>query len=218
MRSWTALVSAYWSPVYTHLRLRWKKSRPDAEDLTQGFFHSALEREFFNDYDPGKARFRTFVRVCLDRFVQNEEKAKRRQKRGGDAGVITLDFDAAEEQLERVASSDASPEELFDRQWRRSLFALGVDSLRDVCAQSGKEAHFALFERYDLSDDGERPTYDRLAADLGLPVTSVTNHLAWARRELRRLVLEKLEAVSGSESEFRHETATLFKASPGRIP
>src|ERR1700754_3089368 len=68
------LVSAYWRPVYVYLRLRWRLSAEDAEDATQGFFAAALERRFFDTFDPAKARFRTFLRVCLDRFVQNERK------------------------------------------------------------------------------------------------------------------------------------------------
>ena len=49
--------------------------REDAEDLTQGFFTRAMEKEFFGGYDPAKARFRTFLRTCLDRFVANEDQA-----------------------------------------------------------------------------------------------------------------------------------------------
>jgi len=41
----------------------------------------------------------------------------------------------------------------------------------------------------------------------------VTNHLAWARRELRRLVLERLRIVSGSDAEFRDEARELFEGS-----
>jgi len=37
----------------------------------------------------------------------------------------------------------------------------------------------------------DRPSCRALAEEFGLPVTQVTNHLAWARRELRRLVLER---------------------------
>ena len=43
-------------------------------------------------------------------------------------------------------------------------------------------------------------------------MTQVTNHLAWARRELRRLVLERLPLVSGSDAEFRDEARELFGA------
>ena len=40
-----ALTQAYWRPAYHYLRVQWH-------------------------LEPAKARFRTFLRVCLDRFVQ----------------------------------------------------------------------------------------------------------------------------------------------------
>src|SRR5689334_21103117 len=42
-----ALVTAYWRPVYGHLRFRWRMQPADAEDLTQEFFHRAETHGFF---------------------------------------------------------------------------------------------------------------------------------------------------------------------------
>jgi RNA polymerase sigma factor (sigma-70 family) len=211
-RSWEALVAAYWKPVYKHLRLKWKKPRADAEDGTQAFFTRALEREFFSTYDPSRARFRTFVRLCADRFVANELKAQNRLKRGGDTTMVSLDFDAAEEELARVSAG--SPEECFDREWRRSLFALAIDKLRETLEQKGKRDHFAIFERYDLCESDRRPTYEELGRELGVPATTITNRLASTRSELRRLVLAELEAVTETPEELRSEAKLLFGVEP----
>jgi hypothetical protein len=48
----------------------------------------------------------------------------------------------------------------------------------------------------------------------GLPVTQVTNHLAWARREFRRHVLAALRSLTGSEEEFRLEVRELLGVDP----
>ena len=71
---------------------------------------------------------------------------------------------------------------------------------------------FALFERYDVegADTPDRPSYAQLAAEHGLPVTQVTNHLHWARRELRAAVLEKLREITAGEDEFRSEARALL--------
>jgi hypothetical protein len=45
---------------------------------------------------------------------------------------------------------------------------------------------------------------------MSVPVTQVTNYLAWARREFRRIVLEELRELSGSEEEFRREARALL--------
>src|SRR5262245_60729165 len=89
-RALEIVIAAYWKPVYKYIRLKFFKSNEDAKDLTQGFFARAIEKDFFRPYDPAKARFRTFLRTCLDGFVANEEKAAHRLKRGGHAQVLSL--------------------------------------------------------------------------------------------------------------------------------
>src|SRR6266545_8142728 len=72
-RAFEALVAAYWRPVYKYLRLEWSAPGEDAEDLTQGFFARALEKGFFDRFDPSRSRFRTYLRTCLDGFVANAQ-------------------------------------------------------------------------------------------------------------------------------------------------
>src|SRR5579864_8145542 len=75
------LIAGYWKPVYKYIRVRWNQSNEDAKDLTQAFFTRVLEKQFFTAYDPAKARFRTYLRTCLDAFLSNESKAASRVKR-----------------------------------------------------------------------------------------------------------------------------------------
>ena len=217
-RAWNGLVESYWRPVYKYARLKWRLGREDAEDVTQAFFARALEKAFFDRYDPGKARFRTFLRTCLDGFAANEWKAARRQKRGGGAPLLSLDFENAEGELRPLElRSEEDVEGYFQREWVRSLFGLAVDELRARCAESGKRVHFVLFERYDLDEptSGRRPSYELLAREHSLPVTQVTNHLAWARREFRGIVLHKLRELTASDEEFRAEAREILGRDPG---
>src|SRR5262245_11149049 len=71
-RAFATLALGYWKPVYKHLRVKWRKPSEDAKDLAQAFFATALEKSFFSAYDPEVARFRTYVRLCLDRFVAKQ--------------------------------------------------------------------------------------------------------------------------------------------------
>jgi RNA polymerase sigma factor (sigma-70 family) len=210
------LVTVYWRPVYTRLRLKWRAQPADAEDLTQEFFARAMDRGFFDAFDPARARFRTFLRLCLDRFVANVRRDERRLKRGGGISVVPLDVALVE--LELVHSDadarDGDPDTWFDREWVRALFADAVQELRAQCTGTAREIRFQVFERHDLhaGPESDRPSYRELASSLGLPVTQITNHLAWSRRELRGLVLERLRLVSGSDAEFRDEARELFGA------
>lgn len=211
-RSFDDLVAAYWKPVYKHVRLRDGRSSEDAKDLTQGFFLRALEKELFASYDPERARFRTYLRTCLDGYLSNEDKAARAQKRGGGAVVLSLDFDGAEVEIAaHGATSHHDAEHAFRAEWLRSLFGIAIEGLRAEAASRGREASFDLFERYDLGDEPEdRPTYEQLAAEHSMPVTSVTNHLAWARRELRRILLRELRKITGSDGEYRAEAREIL--------
>ncbi len=42
----------------------------------------------------------------------------------------------------------------------------------------------------------------------------MTNYLAFARREIRRLVLEKLREITATEEEFRAEAAAVLGVAP----
>jgi RNA polymerase sigma factor (sigma-70 family) len=215
-RSFEILVRAYWKPVYKHLRMRWRLSSEQAEDLTQGFFARALERRMFAAYDPARALFRTYLKTCLEGHVMKDAESRMRQKRGGGAVTLSLDFPGAERELDGLATP--APETLdsyFDREWTRHLIGMTLDALRERCEQGGKHVTYRVFERYVL-DDGprERPSYAELAAELGIKVTDVTNYLAFARREFRRLLIEKLREITGSEEELEAEARALLGGAP----
>jgi RNA polymerase sigma factor (sigma-70 family) len=214
-RALEALCAAYWKPVYKYVRWRWNRPVETAQDLTQGFFAELLERELLDKFDSKKSRLRTYLRVCVDSFVMNEDKAGRRQKRGGNIPHVALDFTAAEEELGATAIDPAqiaapeSLEEFFEKEWVRSLFVLAVDDLRELCELRERVRTFQLFEAYDL-EGNEKNSYEQLSKDYGISVTDVTNALAWARREFRRIAFDRLRELCGSEEEFHREARAAF--------
>jgi RNA polymerase sigma factor (sigma-70 family) len=227
-RALDALLAAYWKPVYKYIRLRWMKSSEDAQDLTQDFFARLLEKNLLHGYDPARGRLRTFLRACVDHLVTNQDRDDRRQKRGGGALHLSLDFRAADGELQRLDPA-VPPEmdEFFEREWVRSVFSAGVERLRASLESRGKSVYFRIFERYDLEDafdrapDGalnivpdRRPSYQDLAREFGLTPATVTNYLAYARREFRRIVLDFLRETAASDQEFRREARSLLGAAP----
>lgn len=204
-RAFDTLVALYWKPLYKYARVAWRRTREDAEDLTQNFFTRAFEKESLASYDAAKASFRTFLRLLFDRHISNENKASRRIKRGG--GEVHLDFDAAEAEIGREGAGSATPEEYFQAEWVRSVFGVAVDRLRARCDATD----FGLFEAYDLDDD-RTVSYRDLAARFGISETTVTNHLAATRRRFREIVLDTLREVTATEAEFRAEAKSLLGA------
>jgi len=208
-RAFETILASYWKPVYKYVRLKWQPGNEDAKDLTQGFFANAFEKNHFANYDASKASFQTFLRTCLDGFIANERKAGARLKRGGDFEHFQFDFVAAEDEFAlHAASTDLTPEDYFHREWVRWMFTLAVETLRQRCETSGKTIHFQLFEHYDLAE--EAVSYASLAKEFGLDQTTVNNYLAAARRDFRRIVIEKLREITATEEEFRNEARSLL--------
>ena len=214
------LAAAYWKPVYRYLRLRRGHPAPEAEDLTQEVLLRLVGQSDLADYDPARARFRTWLRVVADGVSGHAREAAGRVKRGGRAVVLPLEFEDAEgevRRLEAAAPRGEDPDAFFEREFVRELFGSSGDALRAWCEARGRQAAFALFAAYDLVEGGgERPTYAALAQRAGLTESQVTTQLAWARGQFRRIALERLRELSSSESDFRQDARRLFGGEEGR--
>ena len=214
--AYDALIAAYRRPVYRYLRVVKQAEHDDAEDLTQDFFAHALAKETLERYRPEQARFRTFLRVCLDHFTANAAKSRLRQKRGGDLRGVSLDADRMEPTIADGAPlASADPEEFFRREWIRALFERGLAELESSYRGAGKGVQLEVFLAADvLPADDRRPSYQELASRFGVPVTRITNYLFAARRAFRRAVLLELRAGSATDREFRDEARDLFGVEP----
>jgi RNA polymerase sigma factor (sigma-70 family) len=195
------VIALYWKPVYRFIRFKFQRNNEDAKDLTQGFFATALQRDFFSRFDPQKASFRTYLRMAVERYAANEYAAAHRQKRGGE-----IQFEPVEEEH----ATTQSPEQEFEREWRRQLFFLSLDDLRSYCHGCGKQVQFDVFRDYDLCD-GDRPSYAELAEKYEIAETAVTNYLAWARRMLRACVTDRLKGTTADARELHQEMRRVWK-------
>jgi DNA-directed RNA polymerase specialized sigma24 family protein len=205
------LARAYWGPVVALLEYRWNLPRADAEDITQEFFATALEKGWFGRYDPALGRFRTFVRTCVDRFAGGAAKARDRIKRGG--GLLHEPLEAVDAEL------ISGPDEFDARihaEWVKGVLTLAIDEFRQATEVAGKGTQFAVFKAYDVDDppDDQRPSYRTLGMRFGIPESQVTNYLNWARREFRRHVLAALRSLAGNDAEFREDARDLLGARP----
>ncbi|MBL8844120.1 MAG: sigma-70 family RNA polymerase sigma factor [Planctomycetes bacterium] len=216
-RAWERLVEAYWKPVYKYLRLQWRADGEQARDWTQEFFARALEKGFFDRFDPARARFRTFLRVCVDGMVGKEREAAQRQKRGGGVAPLSLDFAAAEGEL--AGLEPPAPEQMddyFHREWMKSLFEGALRELEAILRAAGKERLWHLLVRYDLEAPGrlEKLSYAEVGRELGWSVTQVTNGLHSVRRQLRERVLARLRELCSDDDEYRAEARALLGVDP----
>lgn len=205
------LYRAYRAPVLDVFRWRWRLSDADAEDALQEFFAAALEKGWLERFDPARARFRTFLRLCADRFAGHHLESMGRQKRGGAAEAVAFD-DVAD-----VLLDPADPAEVrFRAEWVRSVLNLAIERLTIEAEAEGRGVHLSLFRAYDLADvaDRDRPSYADLAATHRLTDSQVINHLAWARRRFRVHVLDVVRQLAGNDREYREDVRDLLGIDP----
>ena len=87
---------------------------------------------------------------------------------------------------------------------------MAVDELKRECDQHGKHIQYRVFESYDLREDGDKPTYSSLAAELGISTATVTNHLSAMRHALRQMVLERIRETTATEREYKSEVRAVL--------
>ena len=148
------LANAYWRPVYGYLRLHWRLGHEEAADLAQDFFAQLVDKDLLARFDPERARLRTYLRVCIDGLVANQQKAARRLKRGGGRPSVPFDVADARAEVEAALGSAASPEALFEKEWARSLLARALVDVQERCAADGRPRTFEIFEAYELGAAG----------------------------------------------------------------
>ncbi len=212
-----ALMRAYRPAMVTYLRRRWHLDLADAEDATQALLLRLWEQETLTGFDPDRARFRTFLRTCIDRHALNLQRSSRALRRGGGADHLSLHHEAAADALEAqsayAAAADAdSAEDCFREEVARALLVRAVTRLRTELEQRDREIVFEVLRRYDLEPTPDMG-YAQLAEALSISVTQVTNHLHGARRRLRAIAMDELRALCSNDVEFRDEARALLGVS-----
>lgn len=191
------LCRRYWKPAYFYLRKAWKRSNEDAKDLTQAFLVWLLEEDALKGYDPAKAGFRTFLKSLLKHFIQDEQRAAQRLKRGGGVRMVEIDGELPDPE-------GKSPEEAFDAAWRESFLRRAIDRVR-ARYQGERSSWFRMFEEVDLGLVSPRPTYRELAERLRIKETDVHNHLFAVREEVRSEIRAELAGVTSGSAELEEE-------------
>lgn len=203
------LCENYWYPVYVYLRRRGQAPQ-EAEDLTQEFFVRLLERDFLEAANPDKGKFRSFLLVCVKRFLINRQQHDRAQKRGG--GQVCFSFDAADAdaryQLE--PPDNRSPELLFQRRWALTLLKNALHQLANEMQQEGKQAVFDKLKIYLAAED-HAPSYDQIAAETGMTAGAVRVAVHRLRQRYRRLLREEIAATLDDPQDIDDEVRWLFQ-------
>ncbi len=210
------LMRLYWRPVYAYIRAAARKSADDSKDLTQAFFTHLLEKDVLARMRPERGSFRGFLKRSTRNFLVDHERAQASRR----PEVPLFSLDAVGEDLEGLRTGE-TPDQAYDREWFRSLFAAAIDDLRRQLSKEGKEVYFEVFRLYCLdpgqSEDTSRsttmsdrsppsaPTYREVAEKFGLKESDVTNYLSYCRAAARKALRARVRDYVGSDEEVDRE-------------
>lgn len=205
-----ALYQAYFYPLYGFVR-RQGHSEPDAQDLLHDFFCTLIEKNYLKSVTSERGRFRSFLLGSLKHFLANEWHHARRQKRGGQFTIVSLDewLANAEQRFQVAAPEATSPDVAFDREWAATLLGRVLQTLR---REATHPQHFDVLKTF-LSSEGNAAAYQAAGVALGLGEVAVKVAVHRLRQrfqaELRREIANTVGPAGEVEEELRHLAAIL---------
>jgi RNA polymerase sigma factor (sigma-70 family) len=202
------LCGDYWPPLYAFIR-RSGYSVHDAQDLAQGFFARLLDKNYLQDADRERGRFRSFLLGAVKHFLANQHKADQAQKRGGGKLTLSLDFRPAEAAYQIEPVELQTPERLFEQQWALLLLERVLQQLADEYVAAGKADQFALLREFLTAGPDGRP-YADVAPELGISEAAVKMAVHRLRKRYRQLLREEIGQTVADPAEIDDELTQLF--------
>jgi len=203
------LCQLYWYPIYAFVRRR-GYSQEDAKDLTQEFFSRVLEKNYLEDADPSRGRFRSFLLAAVRHFLANEWNRKRAQKRGGGQHTIALDAQTAEGRYCAEPASQETPEKLYERQWALALLEQVMSSVRQEYVLDGRLEDFEKLAPL-LTGTAEAP-YAQLAQQWNTSEGAVKVAVHRVRKRYRELLRQKIGETLVDPADVDDEIRFLISA------
>jgi RNA polymerase sigma-70 factor (ECF subfamily) len=207
------LCATYWFPLYAYVRRR-GHSREDAEDLTQAFFAAFLAKNYLDQVSAERGRFRAFLLASLKHFLSNESDKSQRQKRGGGAPHLSLDWNSADTQFQVAATTEKSPDQAFDREWAVALLGNVVERLEEESVAAGRARQFAELRIFLTVGKGAVP-HAAAAEALGMDEGAVRVALHRLRKRYRELLRDEIAQTLTDASDLDEEMRALIGAFAG---
>jgi RNA polymerase sigma-70 factor (ECF subfamily) len=208
----TALCRDYWYPIYAFAR-RAGQAPPDAQDLTQGFFLSLLQRRALKRVDPSRGKFRSFLLASFKNYLSDELDRARAIKRGGDREFVFLDAADAESRYQYEPADQLTPEKIYDARWAITLLTRAVDRLREECIASGETSRFEVLRPFVGAEIGQAPpTYEEVAKTLGISLGAAKTWVHRFRKRYTALLREEVWRTVSDPNEIDDEIRALCDA------
>ncbi len=209
-RALAVLCEMYWYPLYAFVR-RHRSSIQDAQDLTQEFFATLIEKNYLQAADRERGKFRTFLITAFKHFLSKERDRAGAQKRGGKVKTISLDLEAGENQYRLEPHHDWTPERIYERRWALTLLERVLARLQVEWERSGKQKRFERLKVFLTGEEGKVP-HVQLAEELGMTEVAVKVAVHRLRRRYGELLREEIAQTVDQPEEVDLELDHLLQA------
>jgi len=205
------LCRVYWWPLYSFVR-RQGYTPEEAQDLTQGFFASFLERRDLDAVRREKGRLRSYLLASLKNFLGKVRRRAMTIKRGEGRPLVSLEELLARESADLEPVDALSPDRIYERCWASALLEQVLAQLEQEFRTVGKSALFQRLQQV-LGDEADRLSQAEIGQELGMTESAVSQAFYRLRQRYAVLVREEIAntvaAPSDVEDELRHFIAIL---------
>lgn len=214
------LCQTYWAPLYHFVRSR-GHALHDAQDLTQSFFGHLIEHKIYARADRQKGKFRSFLLGSLQNFLANAYDREQTLKRGGACDFLPLNeeqAEAAESLFQTRVAPNESPNEdrIFEQSWAEALVVAALTRVSADYQAEGKSELFDELKVFLTANADPLPTYDELAARLGIPASTLRSHVTRLRARYRAALRAEVRRTVETDAEVDGELRELLRVLTGR--
>lgn len=212
-RALSELCAAYHYPLYCFAR-RHGLGPQDAEDATQDFFNSIIEKDLFARADASRGQLRSFLLTGYQWSLSRRRQFDARQKRSRH-GTVPLDAGSDEEdRYHREPETVDTPETLYNRAWAVQLLASSLARVEQAWAQSGRADSFAALTPFLGGAWHTSANFSDAAAVLGITVNAARQRACQLRRDYRKALLAEIaETIADNDpSALEEELRFLYRA------
>ncbi len=159
-------VVGYWRPVYGFIRAK-GYAAATAEDLTQEFFLRLYERHWLAKAEPSRGRFRNYLLTILVRFLADQGAGRAPRQQQFDCRLVPISSLVRDSEKSFDVPDEATPQDIFMRQWAQALVADVRNELEVWCRSHGRPDWYEIFCAHHFPPPGEgRMSQEDLAARL----------------------------------------------------
>lgn len=200
------LCQKYWYPLYSYARCRCY-SEQTAQDMTQSFFATFLQKKRLGLADPARGRFRSFLLSSFKHFLASEWNRANAAKRGGRSVVVSLDAQSPEDRFHLESVQTITPETVYERNCAILAVERALNRVRREYAAAGKSKLFEALRLY-LWDVNRRDSYATLAKRMGMSEAALRVAVMRLRQRCRQALRQEVAQMSPStadvDDELRH--------------